>query len=185
VAFLKSCSYRYLDGIKIGWIVAGAFFLLGSWFFDYRPGMLIGRNFLDFSWVMVKIVPVVFVLIGLFEVWVKKETVERHLGEESGMKGFIWAILLAGTTVGGLYTAFPVAAALWRKGAKLSVILTYIGASAVCRIPMTTFEATFLGLKFTLIRLLISIPLVIFSSILLCRCDWNIPIPSSERKQFR
>jgi hypothetical protein len=47
------------------------------------------------------------------------------------------------------------------------VIFTYIGASAICRIPMAIFEASFLGIKFTVIRLAVSIPLVIVSSIVL------------------
>ncbi len=35
----------------------------------------------------------------------------------------------------------------------------------ITRIPMTLFEASFLGIKFSLIRLLVSLPLVILSSI--------------------
>jgi len=76
---------------------------------------------------------------------------------------------LAGTTVGGLYVAFPVAYSLYGKGADLGVIFTYIAASAICRIPMTIFEASFLGIKFSIIRLFVSIPLVILSSMLLGR----------------
>lgn len=116
---------------------------------------------------MLKILPCAFILIGLFEVWVKRETVEKHFGEESGLKGYLWAVLLAGTTVGGLYVAFPVAYSLHSKGARLSVIFTYLGAAAICRVPMTIFEASFLGIKFTAIRLFVSLPLVILSSILL------------------
>jgi len=135
--------------------------------FGFNPGKEIGYNFASFSVDMFKILPCAFILIGLFEVWVKRETVEKHFGEESGIRGYIWAVLLAGTTVGGLYVAFPVAYALYSKGAKLSVIFTYIGASAICRVPMTIFEASFLGIKFTAIRLLVSLPLVIITSILL------------------
>jgi len=72
---------------------------------------------------------------------------------------------LAGTTVGGLYVAFPVAYSLFKKGAKLSFIFTYIGASAICRVPMTIFESSFMGITFSLIRLIVSIPLVILSSV--------------------
>ena len=116
---------------------------------------------------MLKILPCAFVLIGLFEVWVKKETVEKHLGAEAGIRGYLWSFVLAGTTVGGLYVAFPVAYSLYRKGARLGVIFSYIAAAAICRIPMTIFEASFLGAKFSIIRLLVSLPLVIVSSILL------------------
>ena len=152
---------------RIGLICVFILFLVISWITDFEAGQEISRNFTDFLLEMAAVIPCAFILIGLFEVWVKKEKVERHLGEESGIRGYIWAILLAGTTVGGLYLAFPVAYSLHNKGAKLSVIFTYIGASAILRIPMTVFEASFLGIKFTLVRMMVSLPLVIISSILL------------------
>ena len=155
------------DIIKIVGILCYILFLIASFVFGFNPGKEIGYNFVSFSVYMLKILPCAFILIGLFEVWVKRETVEKHLGEKSGIRGYIWAVLLAGTTVGGLYVAFPVAYSLYSKGAKLSVIFTYIGASAICRIPMTIFEASFLGIKFTAIRLFVSLPLVIVASILL------------------
>ena len=153
--------------IKIVCISGYILFLIISFTSGFNPGKEIGYNFVSFSVDMLKILPGAFILIGLFEVWVRKETVEKHLGEGSGIRGYVWAILLAGTTVGGLYVAFPVAYALYSKGAKLSVIFTYIGASAICRVPMTIFEASFLGIKFTVIRLLVSLPLVVIASILL------------------
>ena len=142
-------------------------FLIISWITDFEAGREMGRNFTDFLLEMAAIIPCAFILIGLFEVWVKREKVERHLGEESGFRGYIWAILLAGTTVGGLYLAFPIAYSLHSKGAKLSVLFSYICASAILRIPMTVFEASFLGIKFTVVRMVVSLPLVIITSILL------------------
>lgn len=142
-------------------------FIALSLIMDFNPGREIGTHFLSFFLSMVKILPCAFILIGLFEVWVRSETVEKHFGIQSGIKGYLWSILLAGTTVGGMYVAFPVAYSLYKKGAKLSIIFTYVGASGICRIPMTLFEASFIGIKFTIIRLFVSLPLVILSSILL------------------
>lgn len=153
--------------IKIIAIFAYFVFVIISFFSGFDPGKEIGGTFLSFAISMIKIIPCAFILIGLFEVWVKQETVEKHLGKDSGMKGYFWSVLLAGTTVGGLYVAFPVAYTLHNKGAKLSVIFTYIGASAICRIPMTIFEVSFMGIKFTLIRLLVSLPLIILTSIMI------------------
>ncbi|MDK2985280.1 MAG: hypothetical protein PWQ96_922 [Clostridia bacterium] len=142
-------------------------FIIFSFILNFNPGKEIGNNFLVFLLDMLKILPCAFILIGLFEVWVKRETVEKHFGDESGIRGYLWGILLAGTSVGGLYVSFPVAYSLYNKGAKLSIIFTYISASGICRIPMTIFEASFIGIKFTIIRFLVSLPLVIISSILL------------------
>jgi len=155
------------DIIKIVGLSCYALFLIVSWRFGFNPGREIGDNFVSFSVYMLKLLPCAFILIGLFEVWVKRETVEKHFGEASGIRGYIWGVLLASTTVGGLYVAFPVAYSLYRKGAKLSVIFTYVGAAAICRIPLAIFEASFLGIEFTAIRLFVSLPLVIITSILL------------------
>jgi len=164
---LRAAGWERNSLIRIVVISSYVVFLIISWTFGFNPGKEISHNFASFSVDMFKILPCAFILIGLFEVWVKRETVEKHLGERSGIRGYIWAVLLAGTTVGGLYVAFPVAYSLYSKGAKLSVIFTYLGAAAICRVPMTIFEASFMGIKFTTIRLLVSLPLVIVTSILL------------------
>jgi len=140
-------------------------------------GSIMGHSALEFGVNIFKVLPCAFVLIGLFEVWVKAETVEKHFGVKSGLRGNFWGIVLASTTVGGLYVAFPVAMALLHKGARLSVVFTYLGAAALVRIPMTIFEASFLGIKFTLVRLLISLPLVILSAELLSKVLKNQILP--------
>ena len=153
--------------IKITYVAIYILFLVVSFILGYNPGKEIAFNFISFLIYMLKILPCAFILIGLFEVWVKKEVIEKHLGEESGIRGYVWVILLAGTIAGGLLVAFPVAYSLYNKGAKLSIVFTYVGAAAICRIPMTLYEASFMGVKFTAIRLLVSLPLVIVTSILL------------------
>lgn len=146
-------------------IVIYLIFILLSFVIGFEPGKQIGDNFFSFSIEMLKLLPCAFILIGLFEVWVKKESVEKHLGKDAGIIGYLWVFLLASTSIGGLYVAFPIAYSLFNKGAKLAIIFTYVGAAAICRIPMTIFEASFVGVKFTLVRLSVSLPLVILSSI--------------------
>ena len=156
---------------KIKFIFLGLYllFLLVSFITGYIPGKKIAFNLFSFLLYMLKILPCAFILIGLFEAWVKREHIEKHLGEETGFRGYIWIILLAGTIAGGVIVALPVAYSLYNKGARLSIIFTYIGAAAICRIPMTLFEISFLGIKFSMIRLFVSLPLVIITSIFLER----------------
>ncbi len=143
----------------------------------FAPGRAMGQNFLSFLVQMLKVLPCVFVLIGVFEVWVKTETVEKHLGAGAGPMSYLWAVLLAGTTVGGLHLALPVAHALHLKRAKLGAVLAFLSSSAVCRVPMTMFEASFLGWRFTCVRFAISLPLIIITSAALGA--W------CERKRYR
>lgn len=155
--------------LRVGLFALYFVFVGGSWVSGAGPGRDIGMNFVDFFVTMLQILPFAFVLISLFEAWVPGDFIERHMGEGTGARGFAGAIVLAGMTVGGLYVALPAAYSLSRKGARLSVVFTYIGAAAICRIPMTVFEASFMGLKFTLIRYAVSLPLVILTSIILGR----------------
>lgn len=151
-------------------LIAGYFIFVGiSLIVGFEPGQQIGRHFWNFTKTMLGLIPCAFILVSLFDVWVNRETVEKHFGEQSGWKGYLWAILLAGTVTGGIYVALPVAYALYKKGAHFGPLFTYISAASICRIPMTAFEASILGVKFTVIRFLVSLPLVVFSSILLAK----------------
>jgi uncharacterized membrane protein YraQ (UPF0718 family) len=159
---------KYKDKIiKVLMLLIFFMFIGWSFIFEFNPGKQIGYNFVSYSFEMLRLLPCVFILIGLFDAWVKRDVIEKHLGKESNMWSYVWAILLACPIAGGLLVAFPIAYSLFQKGAKLSIVFTFIGAAAVCRIPMTLFEASFLGIKFSFIRLLISIPLVVCSSICL------------------
>lgn len=160
---IKKTNLKYL--LLIGYLL----FLIASLLLKYRPGLEIGANLIEFSLYLVKILPCAFILIGLFEVWVKKETIEKHMGAGSGIKSYLWATALASMTVGGIYVALPVASSLHEKGADLEVIFTYIGIAGVARIPMTLFEALFLGIGFAIWRRLFIFPLIVESSIILGR----------------
>lgn len=142
-------------------------FISFSLFFKYELGEGIFMNFKLFSADMFKLFPAAFILVGLFTVWIDRSTVEKYFGKSSGIKGHISAVLLACTTLYPFVVVLPMASGLYKKGAKLEIILTYLGASAVCRIPMSIFEASFLGLKFTIIRYIVSLPLIILSSMLI------------------
>lgn len=151
--------------INITVIVSFALFIVISYFMAYTKGQEVGLAFGNMIGEMLLILPCAFILIGLFEVWIKRQTVIQRLGEDSGIQGYLWVLLLAGVSVGGLYVALPLAESLHKKGASLKVIFTYLGFAGVFRIPMTIFEMSFLGLPFTLTRIFVALPLFLFSGI--------------------
>ena len=152
---------------QLGLALGFGLFVGVSFLCQFAPGEQMGQTFAATLLAMLGLLPCAFILIGLFEVWVKRETIERHFGEDCGPQGYFWVLLLAGITVGGLYVAFPVAASLAKKGARLSIIFAYVGFAGVCRIPMVMFEASFMGWLFTAVRMGVAIPLVILTSRLL------------------
>ncbi|MDP3481666.1 MAG: permease [Desulfoprunum sp.] len=106
---------------------------------------------------MLLVIPPIFVLLGLLDVWVPREQMMRFMGPDSGLKGGTLAFLLGSFAAGPLYGAFPVAAVLMKKGASFINILIFIGAWSTTKIPMLLFESSALGPRFALSRLAIDI----------------------------
>ncbi|MFH1126912.1 MAG: permease [archaeon] len=105
--------------------------------------------------------PGFFVLIGLFDAWVSREFVVRRLGEHSGVKGAMYSFVLGCIIPGPLYLAFPLAAALLRKGISGFNVTLFIGAWSSFKIAEEIFELYFLGPRFLVLRVLLSVPFVI------------------------
>ena len=106
---------------------------------------------------MAMILPPIFVLLGLLDVWVKRETMVKFMGKGSGLKGILLAFFLGSAAAGPLYAAFPVALMLLRKGSSFKNVLIMIGAWSTTKIPMLMFEAASMGLTFTITRLVLDI----------------------------
>ncbi len=138
-----------------------------SFALSFDPGMAIGKNFYIFAKDMALILPPAFVLIGLFEVWISREQIEKSFGKKSGFMKYIYAFALATTTVGGTFVAFPLANSLYHKGAGYEAVFTYVTAASLFMIPMSIMEASILGVKFTILRLGLSVPLIIVGANLL------------------
>ncbi len=105
---------------------------------------------------MMFIIPPVFVLLGLLDVWVPRQTMVKYMGEGSGIKGILLSIFLGSAAAGPLYGAFPIAGVFMMKGAKFSNVLLFIGAWSTTKIPMFLFELSALGAQFAITRLLLS-----------------------------
>lgn len=118
---------------------------------------------------MLLVIPPVFILLGLLDVWVPRETMVKYMGEGSGLKGVILSIILGSAAAGPLYGAFPVAAVFMKKGVKFMNVLIFIGAWSTTKIPMFLFEIASLGAKFAVTRLLIDIPGIILIAFIISR----------------
>jgi uncharacterized membrane protein YraQ (UPF0718 family) len=138
-----------------------AVFILLSFVFNIQPGKTITTNFTNSFIEMITFIPFLFIIVGLFDVWVPKEKIEKHIGQGSGLKGILLVTLLAMLQAGPLYGAFPVAYMLYKKGASIRNIFIYLGAFSSLKIPMLGIEIGYLGIQFTLIRTIVSLPLFI------------------------
>lgn len=110
---------------------------------------------------MLIIMPPIFILLGLLDTWVQKDTMIRLMGESSGLIGVTVAFLLGSIAAGPLYAAFPIAGILLKKGSKFSNVLIFIGTWSTTKIPLLLFEASTMGWKFMIIRFIIDMPVIV------------------------
>ncbi|GAA0070562.1 permease [Clostridium sardiniense] len=110
---------------------------------------------------MLSVLPPIMILLGLMDVWLPRETLVKYMGDNSGILGVFFSMLLGSLAAGPMYAAFPFTALLLKKGAKFSNIIIFMNSWCVTKISTLLFEISSLGFKFTFIRLLIDIPGVI------------------------
>ncbi len=106
---------------------------------------------------MLEIMPVIFVLTSIVEVWVPKEVILKGFGDKSGIKGNVLSFVLGSVSAGPIYAAFPVCKMLLKKGASIMNIVIILSAWAVIKVPMLANEAKFLGVKFMSIRWMLTV----------------------------
>lgn len=100
---------------------------------------------------MLLIVPPIFLLIGLFDVWVPRETIIRLMGANSGIKGMSLAFLLGAFSAGPTIAAFPLAMIMIKKGAKYSNVVFFLMVWSSLKLPIVFFQITTIGLKLSMI----------------------------------
>lgn len=109
------------------------------------------------------VLPPIFVLIGLLDVWVPKEVMVKYMGRESGVLGALIAVFLGSVGAGPLVVAFPVAALLIRKGARLAYVFLFLGAWTSVKLPIFMFEWVNLGGQFTMVHVATSMSVYLVS----------------------
>jgi uncharacterized membrane protein YraQ (UPF0718 family) len=140
-------------------LMAALFIILWFWLPDIAARSTdVAFNYLK---EMVLVIPPVFVLMGLLEVWVPKEKITQLIGSGSGIKGILFSFLMGTLPTGPLYIAFPLAGSLLNKGARISNIVIFLGAWAAIKIPQLVAEMEFMGLPFTALRFVLTLTAVI------------------------
>ncbi len=151
---------KIIKKFKFPILIAFVFVGLAIWFPDTARE---SSNVLwDYAKEMILIMPPVFILMGLMEVWVPKDKIQKWLGDDSGFKGAVLSIALGTLPTGPLYVAFPMTASLMKKGASVANIVLFLGSWAALKIPQLMIEIKFLGPAFTGLRFVLTLAALVF-----------------------
>jgi len=134
--------------------------------FIIKPNMGIASVKNSFYYIkeMIMIMPVIFVLTALLDLWVPKEKIMKYLGKEAKAKGVVLSFILGSISAGPIYAAFPLCMMLHKKGASVRNLVIILSAWAVIKVPMLLNEVKFLGFEFMAVRWVLTvIAIIVFS----------------------
>lgn len=134
--------------------------------FIIKPNMGIASVKNSFYYIkeMIMIMPVIFVLTALLDLWVPKEKIMKYLGKEAKAKGVVLSFILGSISAGPIYAAFPLCVMLHKKGASVRNLVIILSAWAVIKVPMLLNEMKFLGFEFMAVRWVLTvIAIIVFS----------------------
>ena len=133
-----------------------------------RIDLLIPSLKFSFS-IFLKIIPVlilIFVILVLFNKFVKVHVLKEYLGKYSGTKGWIIAIITGIISTGPIYMWYPLLNELQKAGAKNGLLAAFLYNRAIkpALLPIMIF---YFGIKFTIILTFVMIFFSIIQGIII------------------
>ena len=159
-------------------LVAAAYAVIAVFSPEQALGSL--QNSVYYLKEMLQVLPVVFLLTAVIEALVPRQLILRGLGEQSGWRGNMLALLLGSVSAGPIYAAFPIGKTLLKKGASISNLIIILSAWAVIKVPMLANEVKFLGVQFMAFRWMLTVPAIFLMAFLSEKLVSKREIPAVE-----
>ena len=143
----KQQPFRF-KGLKLlGFVVL----LYGvAYLFDVSRALKSFEGFTHVLGTLVPILIVVTVLTALIHLFIDPKSLAKHLGEESGVKGWIIALSAGVVSHGPMYAWYPMIQGLREKGARDGLIIAFFYARAV-KVALLPMMVAYFGLTFTVV----------------------------------
>jgi len=137
---------------RSGWIMLGIVLLLYllTFLFDPSVGKTSALAALKTLRMIAPILLIVFFLMALLNTFINPKKIAKHLGKESGFKG--WVIALAGGILshGPGYIWYPMLSDLREHGARDGLIVAFFYARSI-KLPWLPLMINYFGFAFTVL----------------------------------
>jgi len=146
---------------KANWAILGLTFLIYLIILTIKPGIIINslKYFIHIFLKVFYIIIIVFVFIFITNLFLKPKIIVKHLGAESGLKGWFIAIVSGIISMGSIYLWYPLLKELKDRGMKKGLIAAFLYNRAV-KIPLLPLMVYYFGWKFTVF---LTVYMIIFS----------------------
>lgn len=105
------------------------------------------------SGVLIKIIPIiagVILFTALLNFFLQPKKIAKHLGHESGFRGWLWALAAGVVSHGPMYAWYPLLEDLRSHGMRDALIVVFF-ASRTIKIPLLPIMIDYFGLTFTIV----------------------------------
>ena len=137
---------------KTGIILLGIVIFLYGILFYFTPNLAMKAS--KESYQVLKFVMPVFmivvILMVLISAFIDENTFSKHMGEESGLKGWLIALIGGILSHGPSYIWYPLLQNMREKGVKDSLIITFLYARSI-KLPWLPMMISYFGMKFTVV----------------------------------
>ncbi len=140
------------------WIfmVVSLVLLLLVFLFNKEKGMEVTKAFYHLVIEIFPFLLVVFALMVLINLYLKMDVLKKHMGKESGIKGWIIAIVAGILSMGAIYMWFPLLKDLINKGVKPGLVGVFLYNRAI-KLHWLPLMALYFGLKYVAVLTLVTI----------------------------
>lgn len=151
------------DKSRTGWyyLIIVVLLLMFSLIANPSSSLKIWKFFINLSWNMIPIFITVFLLMAITNYLFEPKSLIKHMGKDSGIKGWLIAIVAGTLSSGPIYMWYPLLADLKEKGMKISLITCFLYNRAI-KIPLIPLMILYFSFKYVLILTIV----MIFTSIL-------------------
>jgi uncharacterized membrane protein YraQ (UPF0718 family) len=118
-------------------------------------------------YVLLPVLIFVFVLMGLIEAYISRETIVSILGQKSGILGILYAEIVGSVALFMPPAVFPFGGYLLKNGASYGSIAGFVFTAILIGITTLPLEFKLLGKRFTIFRNIFTFVLAFFISLLM------------------
>jgi hypothetical protein len=105
-------------------------------------------------WSIMPLLIAAFIVAGMAEQLLPRETIASWIGNQSGWRGIFIAAGIGAITPGGPFVSYPLVAVLYKAGAGIGPLVAFVTAWSLWAVSRLPLELAFVGPRLTIIRLL-------------------------------
>lgn len=141
-----------MDTVTILMVVTALVFIIVA--YGRQDGSLLaglkagGRTLVNLAPLLVA----VFVIMGLSEVLIPRETIATWLGADAGIKGIVLGTVVGAIIPPSVFAVFPMAATFYKAGASTGSVVSFIASWSLLCVFRLPLEIGMVGLRPTLVR---------------------------------